>query len=283
MEREIGRGGMGVVYLARDLRHDRDVAVKLFEVAEGGSEGADRFLQEIQIAARLSHPNILPLHDSGEDRGLLFYVMPYVPGENLGQRLEREGALPVADALTLAGEIAGALAYAHSHGVIHRDIKPANVLFISGHAVVADFGIARAISAGGWDESRLGDDRRGGGALLGRQQAHQCVAQLLGGLVAVGRVLGQRLPHDGLQALGEGGPAGLHRQRLRLQMLEHQIFRGGAAEGRVARQHLVQHAAEAVDVAAAVHPGAAPGLLRAHVGRRAGGHPRQAALVPAAG
>jgi tetratricopeptide (TPR) repeat protein len=156
IEREIGRGGMAVVYLARDLRHIRDVAVKVFQrESDGPDEASHRFLQEIQIAARLSHPNILPLHDSGEADGILYYVMPFVPGETLRQRLEREGALPVPDALAIATEIAGALAYAHSHGVIHRDIKPENILFIAGHAVVADFGIARAISAGGWDEWKL--------------------------------------------------------------------------------------------------------------------------------
>jgi serine/threonine protein kinase/tetratricopeptide (TPR) repeat protein len=147
---------MAVVYFAKDLRHFRDVAIKIFR-REGNEpdEGSERFLQEIKIAARLSHPNILPLHDSGDDHGLLFYVMPYVPGESLRQRLEREGALPLADALTIATDIANALGYAHSHGVIHRDIKPENILFIAGNAVVADFGIARAISAGGWDEWKL--------------------------------------------------------------------------------------------------------------------------------
>jgi tetratricopeptide (TPR) repeat protein len=156
IEREVGRGGMAVVYFAKDLRHYRDVAIKIFR-RDGNEpdEGSERFLQEIKIAARLSHPNILPLHDSGDDHGLLFYVMPYVPGESLRQRLEREGALPLTDALTIATEIANALAYAHSHGVIHRDIKPENILFIAGNAVVADFGIARAISAGGWEEWRL--------------------------------------------------------------------------------------------------------------------------------
>lgn len=156
IEREIGRGGMAVVYFAKDLRHFRDVAIKIFR-REGAEpeEGSERFLQEIKIAARLSHPNILPLHDSGDDHGLLYYVMPYVPGESLRQRLEREGALPLADALKISTDIANALAYAHSHGVIHRDIKPENILFIAGNAVVADFGIARAISAGGWDEWKL--------------------------------------------------------------------------------------------------------------------------------
>jgi tetratricopeptide (TPR) repeat protein len=184
IERLVGRGGMAVVYLARDLRHVRDVAVKVFQLeSEEPGEGSQRFLQEIQIAARLSHPNILPLHDSGEAEGLLYYVMPYVPGETLRQRLDREGALPVADALRIAADVAGALAYAHSHGVIHRDIKPENILFISDHAVVADFGIARAISAGGWDEWKLAgpagtptymspEQARGGSRVDGRSDVY---------------------------------------------------------------------------------------------------------------
>ena len=152
----VGRGGMAVVYLARDLRHLREVAIKLFPVeSEEPTEGSQRFLQEIQIAARLAHPNILPLHDSGEADGFLYYVMPYVPGETLRKRLDREGALPVPDALRIARDVADALAYAHSHGVIHRDIKPENILFISDHAVVADFGIARAISAGALEEWKI--------------------------------------------------------------------------------------------------------------------------------
>jgi serine/threonine-protein kinase len=146
---------MAVVYLARDQRHGRDVAVKIFRSDTAPPDGAGRFLSEIQIAARLSHPNILPLYDSGEAEGLLYYVMPYVPGETLRQRLEREGALPVADALAIAAQVASALTHAHSHGVIHRDIKPENILFQAGQAVVADFGIARAISAGGWEEKHL--------------------------------------------------------------------------------------------------------------------------------
>jgi len=171
MERELGRGGMAVVYLAKDQRHRRDVAVKVFHIDGGPLDGAPRFLHEIEVAARLAHPNILPLHDSGEDKDLIYYVMPYVPGENLRQRLQREGALPVADALAIASQVAGALAYAHSHGVIHRDIKPENILFIAGQAVVADFGIARAISAGGWDEVQLGRGLLGTPAYMSPEQA----------------------------------------------------------------------------------------------------------------
>jgi tetratricopeptide (TPR) repeat protein len=162
---------MAVVYLARDQRNRRDVAIKVFRTEGAPFDGAPRFHHEIEIAARLAHPNILPLHESGESEGLLYYVMPFVPGENLRQRLDREGALPVADALTVASQVASALAYAHSHGVIHRDIKPENILFIAGQAVVADFGIARAISAGGFDESQLGRGILGTPAYMSPEQS----------------------------------------------------------------------------------------------------------------
>jgi hypothetical protein len=147
--REIGRGGMAIVYLARDQRHGRDVALKVLRPELAVTLGPDRFLQEIRLAAGLAHPHILPLHDSGEADGLLYYVMPFVPGESLRDRLEREGQLPLVDALTIAREVADALDYAHRAGVIHRDIKPENILLQAGHAVVSDFGIARAISAAG--------------------------------------------------------------------------------------------------------------------------------------
>jgi tetratricopeptide (TPR) repeat protein len=147
--REIGRGGMAIVYLARDLRLGRDVALKVLRPELSATLGPDRFLQEIRLAAGLAHPHILPLHDSGEADGCLFYVMPFVPGESLRDRLEREGQLPLVEALTIAREIADALDYAHRAGVVHRDIKPENILLLDGHAEVSDFGIARAISAAG--------------------------------------------------------------------------------------------------------------------------------------
>ena len=147
--REIGRGGMAIVYLARDVRHGRNVALKVLRPELAATLGPDRFLQEIRLAAGLAHPHILPLHDSGEADGCLFYVMPYVPGESLRDRLEREGQLPLVEALAIAREIADALGYAHQAGVVHRDIKPENILLQAGHAVVSDFGIARAISAAG--------------------------------------------------------------------------------------------------------------------------------------
>jgi hypothetical protein len=146
LERELGRGGMATVYLARDTRHDRLVAVKILRQEVAASVGGQRFLREIEIAAHLTHPHILPLHDSGDADGALFYVMPFLEGESLRERLKREGPLPVDDALQIAAEIADALSYAHAKGVVHRDIKPGNILLQAGHAVVADFGIARAIS-----------------------------------------------------------------------------------------------------------------------------------------
>ena len=146
LDREIGRGGMASVYLAQDLRQPRQVAVKVLRREVAVALGPERFVREIEIASRLTHPHILPVHDSGETDGLLYYVMPFVQGESLRDRLRREPRLPVEDALTITREIADALAYAHRLGVVHRDIKPANVLLQEGHAVVADFGVARAIS-----------------------------------------------------------------------------------------------------------------------------------------
>ena len=149
LEREIGSGGTAVVILARDLRHERPVAIKVLRPDLAASLGAERFLREIKIAAGLTHPHILSVHDSGEAEGLLYYVMPYVEGESLRARLQREGAFPVEEALRIAREVADALSYAHSRGVVHRDIKPGNILLIGGHAVVADFGIATAVGAEG--------------------------------------------------------------------------------------------------------------------------------------
>ncbi len=140
---------MAIVYLAQDLRHHRPVALKVLRPELAAALGADRFLREIEIAARLTHPHILPLYDSGEAAGFLYYVMPYVEGKSLRERLSRERQLPIEDALQIAREVADALSYSHSHDVIHRDIKPENVLLEAGHAVVSDFGIARAISAAG--------------------------------------------------------------------------------------------------------------------------------------
>ena len=149
VEREVGVGGMATVYLAHDLRHERDVAIKVLHPDLAAALGADRFLAEIKTTAKLQHPHILALLDSGEAGGLLYYVMPYVAGESLRARLERETQLAVDDAVRIAREVASALDYAHRHGVVHRDIKPENILLHEDQALVADFGIALAVSAAG--------------------------------------------------------------------------------------------------------------------------------------
>ena len=145
IERELGRGGMATVYLAHDLRHDRPVALKLLHPELAATLGPERFLQEIRTAAKLQHPHILPLFDSGEADGQLWYTMPYVEGETLRARIQREKQLPLDDALRITSQVLSALDYAHAHGVIHRDIKPENILLEGDQAVVADLGIARAI------------------------------------------------------------------------------------------------------------------------------------------
>src|SRR5580765_2127976 len=149
IERELGQGGMATVYLAQDLKHDRRVAIKVLRPELAAVIGADRFLSEIKTTAALQHPHILPLHDSGAADSFLFYVMPFVEGESLRDRLNREKQLPVTDAVRIATEVAGALDYAHRHGIIHRDIKPENILLHDGSALVADFGIALAASKAG--------------------------------------------------------------------------------------------------------------------------------------
>jgi predicted ATPase/tRNA A-37 threonylcarbamoyl transferase component Bud32 len=152
LDSELGAGGMATVYLAEDLKHQRKVAIKVLRPELSAALGVERFLREITTTANLRHPNILPLYDSGEHGGFLFYVMPYVEGESLRARMDRETQLPVEDALRIADEIADALNYAHTRGVIHRDIKPENILLEDGRAVVADFGIAQAINASGSDK-----------------------------------------------------------------------------------------------------------------------------------
>jgi serine/threonine-protein kinase len=148
VESELGEGGMARVYLARDMKHDREVALKVLKSELGEVLGTERFRREIDIAAKMSHPHILPVFDSGEAQGLFYLVMPFVRGESLRDRLDREGPLSLDEAVTVASEIADALAYAHESGLVHRDIKPENILFQSGHATVTDFGIAVATSDG---------------------------------------------------------------------------------------------------------------------------------------
>src|SRR3989442_2216229 len=149
VERELGRGGRAPVFLGEDLKPRRPVAIKVLPPELAAAGGQDRSRRKSEMAARLQHPHILPLYDSGTAGGFLYYVMPFVEGESLRDRLEREKQLPLEDTLRIAGEVAGALAYAHSHGVVHRDIKPENVMLSGGTAVVTDFGIARAVTAAG--------------------------------------------------------------------------------------------------------------------------------------
>ncbi|UCG87137.1 MAG: serine/threonine protein kinase, partial [Gemmatimonadota bacterium] len=157
IERPIGRGGMATVYLASDLKHGRPIAIKVMRPDLAASLGSDRFLKEIEIAARLTHAHIVPLHDSGEADGFLYYVMPYVEGSSLRTLLNREPRLGMSQAISIAEQVADALDYAHRMGVLHRDIKPENILLSHGHAFVADFGVAKAVStAGGETITRTG-------------------------------------------------------------------------------------------------------------------------------
>ena len=153
VEHELGSGGMATVYLARDLKHDRPVALKVLLPELSAAVGGDRFLSEIRVTENLQHPNILPLFDSGEADGLLYYVMPVVEGESLQERLEREKQMAIDEAIRITTAVASALAYAHRQNVIHRDIKPANILLRDEQVFVTDFGIALAV--GGSDATRI--------------------------------------------------------------------------------------------------------------------------------
>ncbi len=170
---ELGRGGMATVYLAEDPKHHRQVALKLLKPELASSTEGARFLDEIEIAATLTHPNILPLYDSGDEAGQLYYVMPYVDGGSLRQWLDRERQLPIEDAVRLARDVADALAYAHDRGVVHRDIKPENILLEQGHAVVVDFGVARALS-------RIGKKYSTGAGRVVGTPAYMCPEQASG-------------------------------------------------------------------------------------------------------
>jgi serine/threonine-protein kinase len=180
IERRLGQGGMGTVYYAQDRKHGRPVAIKVLRPELATAIGPDRFLREISIAARLAHSHILPLHDSGETDGLLWYVMPFVDGESLRQRLDRERQLPIDDALRLTCQVASALDYAHRHNIVHRDIKPENILLQDGDAVVADFGIARAIGG-------VGDEHLTGTGLVLGTPAYMSPEQAGGDAVLDGR------------------------------------------------------------------------------------------------
>jgi serine/threonine protein kinase len=162
LERELGAGGMATVYLARDLKHDRQVAVKVLRPELGAVLGAERFLAEIRITARLDHPHILTLIDSGEAGGLLYYVLPFIRGESLRDKLARNQQLGIDEALSITRQIAGALDHAHRQGVIHRDIKPENILLHEGEAMLADFGIALAVKEAGGTGGGTGGGNSGG-------------------------------------------------------------------------------------------------------------------------
>src|SRR4051794_500990 len=174
IERELGRGGMATVYLARDLKHDRLIALKVLHPELAATVGVERFQREIHTAARLHHPHILQLHDSGEAAGFLYYTMPYVEGESLRERIARDRELSVPAAVRIACEVAQALDHAHRHGVVHRDVKPENILLTDGGALVADFGIARAL------ESSTGDQLTHTGLMIGTP-AYMSPEQVAGG------------------------------------------------------------------------------------------------------
>src|SRR6185312_10836919 len=169
--RELGRGGMATVYLGTDLKLGRQVAIKLLAPATRAYLGSDRFQREVLLAAQLSHPHIVPLFEADEADGLLFYVMEYVDGESLRHRLDRQGPLPVEDAVRIAAEVGDALQYAHENGVIHRDVKPENVLLSRGHALVADFGIARAVGVVAGDRLTRAGMSMGTPAYMSPEQA----------------------------------------------------------------------------------------------------------------
>jgi serine/threonine protein kinase/tetratricopeptide (TPR) repeat protein len=171
IERELGRGGMAIVHLAEEKKHARKVAIKILRPDFTASVGAERFLREIGIAARLSHPHIVPLIDSGESEGQLYYISPFIPGGSLRDRLEADKTLSLADALRIAGEIGAALDYAHRNGFIHRDVKPENILFLDGHALLADFGVAYACCAPGVEAITEGGLAVGTPAYMSPEQA----------------------------------------------------------------------------------------------------------------
>ena len=236
IEREIGRGGMATVYLAQDRKHRRPVAVKILHPHLAANLGPERFHREVEIAARLSHPHILPLHDSGEADGFVYYVMPYVQGESLRARLTREGRLPLAEALRITRVVAGALGFALGQGVVHRDIKPENVMLHEGEAMVTDFGIAKAISASAGER-----------------------------LTETGTSLGTAAYMSPEQASAEHAIDGRSDIYSLACMLYEMLVGEPPYTGPTAQAIIVKHAGERVDVAAAVDGMLRRGLFGAHV------------------
>ena len=203
IEREIARGGMATVYLAHDIRHDRDVALKVMHPEVALALGRERFLREVKLTAQLSHPNILSVHDSGEAGDALWYVMPYVEGETLRAHIDKEGRLSIDEAVRLACEAAEAIGYAHSLGIIHRDIKPENILLSRGHAVVADFGIARAIDAARDDHMTASGVALGTTSYMSPEQALGERVDARSDVWALGCILQEML--TGSPPFGQGG------------------------------------------------------------------------------
>ena len=193
VESEIGRGGMATVFLAEDLKHHRHVAIKVLHTELTAAVGTDRFLREIETVAGLTHPHVLPLYDSGEADGLLYYAMPYIDGETLRERLEREKQLPVDEAVRIAREVASALDHAHTRGIVHRDVKPANVLFSGGEAVLADFGVARALSTAGGEKMTATGMAVGTSAYMSPEQGSGEEADERSDIYALGCVLYEML------------------------------------------------------------------------------------------
>jgi serine/threonine-protein kinase len=189
IEHELGRGGMATVYLARDLKHQRPVALKVLHPELGAALGAERFLREIETTARLQHPNILPIFDSGDAAGRLWYTMPFVAGESLRDRLTRETRLAPAEATRLLSEVGSALDYAHRHGVVYRDIKPGNILLSDGHALVADFGIARSVGPDARETLTATGHSLGTPAYMAPEQAAGSVCDHRADIYALGCVL----------------------------------------------------------------------------------------------
>ena len=243
LQREIGRGGMATVYLARDVRHERLVALKLLDPELGALLGADRFLSEIRVTANLQHPNLLPLFDSGEANGLLFYIMPFVDGESLRTRLDRERQLPVDEAIRIAVAIASALDYAHRHGVIHRDLKPENVLLHDGQPLVADFGIALALSrAGGTRLTQTGLSLGTPQYMSPEQATGDRTTDARTDIYALGAVLYEMLtgdpPHSGSNA----------------QAIIAKVLTEKAPHARLARESVPEHVDAAIERALAQLP-----------------------------